>query len=110
MDYVAARQILLDQGSPQAATIPDSLLNRLGNGQAAIPGQVTEILLALKVTADALQGVASLDRPLASALHRLATTSRAHYEKGRSTTDWPPMLDEDIGRIGVAVQRIFEGP
>jgi hypothetical protein len=108
MDYVAARQILLDQGASGAATQPQTLLNRLSNGQAAIPGQVTEILLALKVAYDSLQGSDSLDRPLVAALHRLAMTSRLAYEKSRSTTDWPPLLDEDIGRMGAAVQRIFD--
>lgn len=108
MDYVAARQILLEQGDSCAAAQPHTLLNSLTNGQAPIPGQVTGILLALKVVYDALRGINSLDRPLVAALHRLAMTSRATYEKGRSSADWPPMLDDDIGRMGEAVQRIFD--
>lgn len=109
MDYETARQLLIEQGKPQPAH-PDALLCRLRQGQPPIPGLVTTLLLALKVVFEALRGSDLLERELVDALHCLATASRQHYETGRfQGVEWPPLLDEDLTRIALAVRSIFAG-
>jgi hypothetical protein len=84
------------------------LLRRLSAGQPPIPGQVTTILLALKVVFEDLRQEPTLDRTLAVALYQLAVDSRRAYDQGRSQgVVWPPLLDEDLQRIALAVRSIF---
>lgn len=105
MNYATAHQLIEQQAQ---AAAPEDLLARLAQGQAPVPGQVTSILLALKVIYEALHGQASLDRQTVSLLHRLAGESRTLFEQGlRQGVDWPPLLDADLGRIAAAVQGIF---
>lgn len=88
----------------------EALLIRLKQGQPPIPGQVTSILLALKVVFEALRDAPTIERDLASALHLLAVESRQQFDIGRKTgTAWPPLLDEDLTRIAIAVKSIFLG-
>ncbi len=111
MDYPTARQLLITQGTPPTSNAnPDQFLLRLAQGQSPIPGQVTSLLLALKVVFDALQSADSFDRPLVNALYCLAFDSRQYYEAAqRQGVEWPPLLDEDITRIQRAVKSIFAG-
>jgi hypothetical protein len=107
MDYLTAHRLLLEQGL-DSAKFPDALLTRLAAKQPPIPGQVTSVLLALKVTYEALRGQASLDRQLVASLHYLAQETRARYESGVAQgIDWPPLLREDLHRIAKAVRHIF---
>jgi len=109
VDYSTARHLLINQGlaTPENA---DALLSRLKQGQPPIPGQVTSILLALKVLFEALRNVSTFDRELACALHLLASESRQQFELGRQAgVAWPPLLDEDLTRIAAAVKSIFLG-
>lgn len=109
MDYQTARSLLVNQGVA-AASNPDALLTRLAQGMPPVPGQVTSILLALKVVFEALRDKTLLERELACALHLLATESRQQFEQGRQQgVEWPPLLDEDLTRIAIAVQSIFRG-
>ncbi|NES83586.1 MAG: Dethiobiotin synthetase [Moorea sp. SIO2B7] len=109
MDYKTARKILINQimtSEPNS----DTFLNRLQQGKAPIPGQVTNILLALKIASDGLQGATNLDRELAYALYLLSFESRQQFEAGRkSGVNWPPLLNEDLKRISRAVESIFAG-
>ena len=105
MDYKTACDLVLKQTS---STEQDTFLIRLQQAQPPIPGQVTALLLALKVLADQLKDQQTLDRPLVNALHRLAYESRQSYDQGRRQgTEWPPMLNEDLDRIGMAINQIF---
>ena len=107
MDYKTACELLTQQASP---TQPDAFLTRLQTSQPPIPGQVTSLLLALKVVADRLKNDVTLDRTLACSLFDLAYGSRQYYEDGRSSgVEWPPLLDEDLGRIAIAARQIFAG-
>ncbi|QZZ21317.1 Dethiobiotin synthetase [Leptothermofonsia sichuanensis E412] len=109
MDYETARQLLIVQGMATAAD-EDGLLTRLKQGHPPVPGQVTSILLALKVVFEALHDASSLDRELAAALYLLSSESRQQFERGRKTgVAWPPLLDEDLTRITTAVKSIFIG-
>lgn len=109
MDYQTARSLLVNQGIA-AASNPDALLTRLAQGIPPVPGQVTSILLALKVVFEALRDKTLLERELACALYLLATESRQQFEQGkRRGVAWPPLLDEDLTRIATAVQSIFIG-
>lgn len=109
MDYKTARSFLITQGMASEQN-SDALLVRLNRGKAPIPGQVTNILLALKIMFENLQGVSNLDRELIYALYQLSYESRQHFEAGRrSGVDWPPLLDEDLKRITTAVKSIFAG-
>jgi hypothetical protein len=107
VDYSTAKSLILSQGGTidRAA---DAVLTRLSQGKPPIPGQVTSILLALKVVFEALRGAAALDRDLAAALYLLATESRQLFDAGAKTgVGWPPLLDEDLARITAAVTSIF---
>ncbi|MGB3519258.1 MAG: hypothetical protein WBA43_22600 [Elainellaceae cyanobacterium] len=107
MDYETAHHILLTQGQVPAAD-PNQFLMRLQTGRPPVPGQVTTILLALKVIFEELREVPTLDRDLANALYQLAGDSRRWYDQGRQQgLDWPPLLDEDLQRIAIAVRSIF---
>ncbi len=111
MDYNTARQCLIDQGTALETKVnPDAFLSRLEQGQAPIPGQVTNILLALKIVADSLQADPLLDRQFVLGLHLLAMESHQLYANGqKSKVSWPPLLQEDIARIAIAVKGIFQG-
>ncbi|HEY9849085.1 MAG TPA: Dethiobiotin synthetase [Leptolyngbyaceae cyanobacterium] len=111
MDYKTARNFLMDQGTALITQRnPDDLLMRLKQGKAPVPGQLTSILLALKIAFDILQGEENLDRQLVYALHLLCFESRQQYEAGvRAGVEWPPLLNEDLGRIAIAVRSIFCG-
>lgn len=109
MDYDSARQLILRYGQCDPET-EDNFLGRLSRGTTPVPGQVTEILLALKVAFETLKDESTLDRSLVLALHTLAFDSRRYFsaavEKG---VEWPPLLNEDLGRIAIAVHSIFAG-
>jgi hypothetical protein len=75
-----------------------------------VPGQVTNILLALKIVFEALRTSPTLDRELIYSLYLLSYESRQQFEAGRQGgADWPPLLDEDLKRISRAVKSIFAG-
>lgn len=109
MDYKTARSFLINQGTLSEQST-DAFLVRLKHGKAPIPGQVTNVLLALKMVFEALRTTPTLDRELAYALYLLSYESRQHYEKGVQVgANWPPLLDEDLKRIARAVKSIFAG-
>jgi hypothetical protein len=110
MDFKTACAFIIKQTITDGSE-PDASLARLQQFQPPIPGQVTSLLLALKVVNEGLKPATTLDRPLASALHQLAYESRRQFERGRHAgIDWPPLLDEDLDRIAQAVTQIFNGP
>lgn len=107
MDYETARRLLIDQTNLQAA---NTFLARLQANQAPVPGQVTSILLALRVVFDALKEADTLDRSFAFALFSIAHESRQLFEAGLGQSlDCPPLLNEDLHRIAIAVKSIFSG-
>lgn len=109
MDYQTAHRFLINQVQ-QAESDSETILARLRQGKPPVPGQVTSLLLALKVVFQALQQEAYLERDLVHALYRLATESRQQFEVGRMAgVEWPPLLDEDLTRIAIAVKSIFAG-
>ncbi len=111
MDSKTAYHFLIDQGTAlDTQKNPDAFLMRLKQGQPPIPGQVTSILLALKITFDTVKETTSFDRPLVLALHQLAMESHQQFEAGRNRgIEWPPLLQEDLQRIALAVKSIFSG-
>lgn len=107
MDYEAARRLLIEQSTE---TTPDTVLARLQQSQPPVPGQVTSMLLALKVVSDSLRGAKSIDRELAFALFLLSYEARRLFDAGlRNSADCPPLLNEDLERITKAVKNIFSG-
>ncbi len=107
MDFETARQVLASQTLPQYET-DDTFLGRLRQGKPPVPGQVTTLLLALKVIQDSLKGASTLNRELAHALFLVAYESRNLFEVSRtSRVEWPPLLDEDLERIAIAAYKIF---
>ena len=109
MDYETARQFLILQGAP-SPTNADAFLNRLKEGQPPIPGQVTSILLALKMVYTALEGTPSLSREFAGPLCCLAVEGNIAYQAGLvSGVPWPPLLAEDLQRISKGVASIMSG-
>jgi hypothetical protein len=109
MDYKTARSFLINQGRASDQNT-DAFLVRLKQGKAPIPGQVTNILLALKIVFEALQSSSTLERELIYALYLLSVESRQHFEVGRQAgVNWPPLLDEDLKRIARGVKSIYAG-
>lgn len=107
MDFSTARAFILNQTLPPQDKL-DTFSLRLQQGQPPIPGQVTSILLALKVLFEGLQTADKLERELGHALFVLSYESRALYDAGlKAGVEWPPMLDEDLNRIALAVKSIF---
>ncbi|MEL6938063.1 MAG: Dethiobiotin synthetase [Cyanobacteria bacterium J06598_1] len=107
MDFQTALQALLTQTLPQHET-DATFLGRLRRGYPPVPGQVTSLLLALKVVHSGLKGDVALNRELAHALFLATYESRNLFESGRAAgTNWPPLLDEDLERIAIAAYKIF---
>ena len=111
MDYKTARNFLIAQGTAlETQKNPDAFLIRLQQGQPPIPGQLTSILLALKIVLDGSKDSSTLERELVSALYQLALESLLLFEAGRDRgVEWPPLLKEDLGRVRAAVGNIFSG-
>jgi hypothetical protein len=107
MDFKTAREFVISQvdTSDQAT---NSFLSHLSQGKSPIPGQVTNLLLSLKVIFDGLRGTTHLDRELVYALHLLSSDSRASYLHWKQNkVDWPPLLQEDLERIANNVKSIM---
>ncbi|PSN17870.1 Dethiobiotin synthetase, partial [filamentous cyanobacterium CCP5] len=49
MDFETSRRVIVRQGIASDAGSEDMFIHRLQSGQPPIPGQVTSLLLALKV-------------------------------------------------------------
>jgi hypothetical protein len=107
MDYLTARDLIMAQGMATDADA-DALLTRLRQGHPPIPGQVTSLLLALKIIFENLKQAPGLQRDLACALYRLALSSRIAYHQGQQAgVEWPMLLNEDLTRIAHSVDCIF---
>ncbi len=107
MDFKTACQVLANQTIPALET-QDTFLGRLRQGQPPVPGQVTTLLLALKVIHSNLNDAETIDRELAQSLFLVAYESRSLFEVGHAMgANWPPLLDEDLERIAIAAYRIF---
>ena len=114
MDYPTARQFLIDQGTALLSQRnPDAFLMLLKRQQQPIPGQMTSILLALKVVFEELQRQEYpdyIDRHLAYAIYLLAIESQQLFARGQQAgVQWTPLLKEDIHRIDLAARSIFAG-
>jgi len=109
MNFQSARLQLISQTLPEHES-EQTFLARLRHGNAPVPGQVTSLLLALKVIHSSLQQATQIDRGLAHALFLAAYESRNLFEAGYAAgVEWPPLLDEDLARIAIAVHQIFAG-
>lgn len=107
MDFQTACQELKQQTLPQYET-RDTFLGRLRQGYPPMPGQVTTLLIALKVIRSQLSAADQLDRSLAQSLFLVAYEGRNLFESARSRgAELPPLLDEDLERIAIAAYKIF---
>ena len=108
MDFDTAYDLLLRQTIAPPAGMTDTFLLQLRQGQPPVPGQVTSLLLALKVVYEGLHNESTLDRSLVQALFSLTYESRQLFNAGVQTgADWSPLLDDDLKRIATAVQAIL---
>ncbi|KST63894.1 hypothetical protein [Mastigocoleus testarum] len=109
MNYEIARKLLIAQTSNPEEN-PDALIARMQQGKPPIPGQVTSILLALKVLHEGLKDSTTLDRELAYSLYKLTVNSQKLFAAGhKAGINWPPLLKEDLLRIGSGCESIFSG-
>lgn len=107
MDYPTAYRLIHQQGLPDPSD-QSALLNRLKQQTPPVPGQITSLLLALKVIHEGLRKAPSLERELASALHCLTQDSLYWFAQGQSQqVEWPPLLESDLQRIAAMIRRIF---
>jgi len=109
MNYETARKFLIDQTITTEEN-PDALLMHLKQGKPPVPGQITSMLLALKVVFAGLENATTIDRELAHALYQLSIKTQQLFTAGRKAgVDWPPLLKEDLLRIAIASESIFSG-
>jgi hypothetical protein len=109
MNYETARKFLIDQTITKEEH-PDALLMRLKQGKPPVPGQITSLLLALKVVFASLEDATTLDRELTYALYQLSMKTQQLFAAGvKAGVDWPPLLKEDLVRIAIATESIFSG-
>jgi hypothetical protein len=108
MDYAEAYQLILQQVcSPEGAS-QQNLVDRLRHQKPPIPGQITTLLLALKVLYEGLRGVTTLERSLVSALYSLVQESQHWYDQGlKAGVEWPPLLEVDLRQIAKSVHNIL---
>ncbi len=107
MNYETARKILIDQTTTTEEN-PEALLARMQQGKSPVPGQITSILLALKVVFEALKEAPTLDRELAFSLYQLGIKAQQLFAVGyKAGIEWPPLLKEDLFRISLATESIF---
>jgi hypothetical protein len=111
MDFETARQFVLKQATVDPVEEQtETFMLRLKQGNPPIPGQVTSLLLALKVLFEGLKTEPALDRTLVKALFALACDGRQLFDKGQQAgVTWPPLLDDDLQRITKAVHSIVAG-
>lgn len=109
MNYETARKLLIDQTRISEEN-SDAVLMRMQQGKPPVPGQITSILLALKVVFEGLKDATSVDRELANSLYQLSLKTQQLFAAGRKAgVEWPPLLKEDLLRITYAVESIFSG-
>lgn len=111
MNYKTARNFLLAQGTAlDTQQNPNDFLMMLKQGKPPVPGQMTSILVALKVVFEVVQQEPNLDRELTVALYVLSYESYRLYVEGRDGgVEWPPLLDKDLERMAKSVRSIFAG-
>ncbi|MDF5734026.1 MAG: Dethiobiotin synthetase [Rhizonema sp. PD38] len=109
MNYETARKFLIDQTIITKEN-PDALLMRLQQATPPVPGQITSILLALKVVFEGLKDATTVERELAYALYQLSIKAQQLFVAGhKAGVNWPPLLKEDLLRIAMATESIFSG-
>ncbi|MEA5598684.1 Dethiobiotin synthetase [Rivularia sp. UHCC 0363] len=109
MNYETAHQFLLNQTIASEKN-SDALLIRMRQGKPPIPGQITSILLALKVVFEALKDATTIEKEFAYTLYLLAVKSQQLFAAGlKAGVDWPPLLKEDLFRIANATESILSG-
>lgn len=107
MNYATACKLLIKQ-TIKTEDNSEAILRRMHQGQPPVPGQITSILLALKVVEENLKDAKSIDKDLASALFLITVKTQQLFTAGlKSGVDWPPLLKEDLLRIGQACESIF---
>lgn len=107
MNFDTACTLVLQHTVGSSAPNADCFLQRLRQGQPPIPGQVTSLLLALRVIHQGLHNEAVLDRTLVQAFLALSYESRQLFTAGLDAgVVWPPLLDQDLKRLAKAVQTI----
>ncbi len=110
MNYETARKFLIDQTLIAKENTEEALLKRMQQGKPPVPGQITSILLALKVVFENLKEATTIDKELAYALYQLAVKTQMLFAGGRKAgVEWPPLLKEDLLRIAIAAESIFSG-
>ncbi|MBD2773740.1 Dethiobiotin synthetase [Iningainema tapete] len=109
MNYETACKYLIAQ-SKTTEENSDVLLLRLTQGKPPVPGQITSILLALKVVFEELKDANTIDKELAYALYLLSMRTQQLFAAGyKAGVDWPPLLKEDLLRIAIATEGVFSG-
>jgi hypothetical protein len=109
MNYETARKFLIDQTIITEEN-PDALFMHLQQGRPPVPGQITSILLALKVVFEGLKDATVIDKELVYALYQLTIKTQQFFAAGRKVgVEWPPLLKEDLLRIAIATESIFSG-
>jgi hypothetical protein len=110
MDFDTAHQFLLQQTLSPSDDQRETFIACLRQGKPPVPGQVTSLLLALKVIYEALKDEPVLDRTLLKALLILIDDSGQLYRQGITEgIMWPPLLADDLTRLRHAARSIMIG-
>lgn len=110
MDFDTAQQFLLQQTLSPSDDQRATFITCLRQGKPPIPGQVTSLLLALKIIYEALKDEPVLDRTLLKALLVLIDDCGHLYRQGLTEGMlWPPLLADDLARLRQAARSIVMG-
>ncbi len=109
MDYKTACEFAIAQALPTTEN-PDAFLRRLRAGKPPVPGQMTSLLLALRIISESDPEQPWLERRLVYALHLLVTESQQEFARQKELgVIWPPLLFHDLSQMAIAVRKIFAG-
>ncbi|MFZ4639685.1 MAG: Dethiobiotin synthetase [Nodosilinea sp.] len=110
MDFATARQFVLGQTGPRTDQRLDTFIACLRQGRPPVPGQVTSLLLALKVIFEGLKQEPTLERSLVQALLVFIKDSPDLFQSGSyQGVQWPPLLEDDLARLSRAAVSIIKG-
>lgn len=110
MDFDTAHQFLLQQTLSPTDDQRETFIACLRRGKPPVPGQVTSLILALKVLDDGLKDEPVIDRTLLKALLVLIDDSGYFYRQGTAEgVIWPPLLADDLNRLRQSARAIMTG-
>ncbi len=105
-----AKALVLREGLAGENTPEDAAFIMLHFGDDPGRGRVRDLLAALKLVCDDLQGEAAIDKSLAAALWTLGNTANeCLYVCEKYRREWPNGTTDDVLELIMAIEGVFYG-